>query len=61
MNLRVSEGLSFREVGDVLNISEDEVLEKMKSLVPINRLVKVEGTPYFDNFDVDEFDFIIRY
>ena len=26
--------------------------------VPINRLVKVEGTPYFDNFEVDEFDFI---
>ena len=26
--------------------------------VPINRLVKVEGTPYFDNVDVDEFDFI---
>ena len=26
--------------------------------VPINKLVKVEGTPFFDNFEVDEFDFI---
>ena len=33
-------------------------LEHIRNPVPINRLVKVEGTPYFDNFDVDEFDFI---
>ena len=26
--------------------------------MPINQLVKVEGTPYFNNSNVDEFDFI---
>ena len=26
--------------------------------MPINRLVKVKGTPYFDNKEIDEFDFI---
>jgi 3-oxoacyl-[acyl-carrier protein] reductase len=32
-----------KEKSKSLNISEDEVLEKMKSLVPINRLGKTEG------------------
>ena len=33
-------------------------LKEHPESVPINKLVKVEGTPFFDNFEVDEFDFI---
>ena len=46
------------------NIDRIELIRVLANLdmhpesVPINRLVKVEGTPYFDNYDVDEFDFI---
>ena len=55
--------------GGILGLGEENIdrvkliqvlanLEVHPESVPINRLVKVEGTPYFDNFDVDEFDFI---
>ena len=55
--------------GGILGLGEENIdrikliqvlanLEEHPESVPINRLVKVEGTPYFDNFDVDEFDFI---
>lgn len=55
--------------GGILGLGEDNIdrikliqvlanLELHPESVPINKLVKVEGTPYFDNFDVDEFDFI---
>ena len=55
--------------GGILGLGEDNIdrikliqvlanLDIHPESVPINRLVKVEGTPYFDNFDVDEFDFI---
>ncbi len=55
--------------GGILGLGEENIdrikliqvlanLENHPESVPINRLVKVEGTPYFDNFDVDEFDFI---
>lgn len=55
--------------GGILGLGEENIdrikliqvlanLELHPESVPINRLVKVEGTPYFDNFDVDEFDFI---
>jgi len=46
------------------NIDRIELVRVLANLdmhpesVPINRLVRVEGTPYFDNSDVDEFDFI---
>jgi biotin synthase len=33
-------------------------LKEHPESVPINKLVKVEGTPFFDNIEVDEFDFI---
>jgi biotin synthase len=55
--------------GGILGLGEENIdrvkliqvlanLEVHPESVPINRLVKVEGTPYFDNFDVDEFDFV---
>ncbi len=39
-----------KEKSKSLNISEDEVLEKMKSLVPINRLGKTEEYGYLVSF-----------
>ena len=33
-------------------------LDEQPESVPINQLVKVKGTPFFDNADIDEFDFI---
>ena len=39
-----------KEKSKSLNISEDEVLEKMKSLVPINRLGKTEEFGYLVSF-----------
>ena len=39
-----------KEKSKSLNISEDEVLEKMKSLVPINRLGKTEEYGYLVTF-----------
>ncbi|MBS83499.1 MAG: biotin synthase BioB [Gammaproteobacteria bacterium] len=33
-------------------------LKEHPESVPINKLVKVKGTPFFENADVDEFDFI---
>ena len=39
-----------KEKSKSLNISEDEVLEKMKSLVPINRLGKIEEYGYLVSF-----------
>ena len=50
--------------GGILGLGEDNIdrikliqvlanLDIHPESVPINRLVKVEGTPYFDNFDVD--------
>jgi len=55
--------------GGILGLGEENIdriklikvlanLQEHPESVPINKLVKVEGTPYFDNFDVDEFDFI---
>ena len=55
--------------GGILGLGEEnidrvkliQVLANLKvhpESVPINRLVKVKGTPYFDNNDIDEFDFI---
>ena len=55
--------------GGILGLGEENIdrvkliqvlanLEVHPESVPINRLVKVEGTPYFDNNDIDEFDFI---
>ena len=55
--------------GGILGLGENNIdrvkliqvlanLEVHPESVPINRLVKVEGTPYFDNNDIDEFDFI---
>ena len=55
--------------GGILGLGENNIdrvkliqvlanLEVHPESVPINRLVKVKGTPYFDNNDIDEFDFI---
>jgi biotin synthase len=55
--------------GGILGLGEENIdrielvrvlanLDMHPESVPINRLVRVEGTPYFDNNDVDEFDFI---
>ena len=55
--------------GGILGLGEENIdrvkliqvlanLEVHPESVPINRLVKVKGTPYFDNNDIDEFDFI---
>ena len=55
--------------GGILGLGEENIdrielvrvlanLDMHPESVPINRLVRVEGTPYFDNSDVDEFDFI---
>tara|TARA_Y100000590_G_scaffold145430_2_gene167235 strand:+ start:6732 stop:7682 length:951 start_codon:yes stop_codon:yes gene_type:complete len=33
-------------------------LKEHPESVPINKLVKIKGTPFFENADVDEFDFI---
>ena len=39
-----------KEKSKSLNISEDEVLEKMKSLVPVNRLGKIDEYGYLVSF-----------
>ena len=39
-----------KEKSKSLNISEDEVLEKMKSLVPLNRLGKIDEYGYLVSF-----------
>ena len=55
--------------GGILGLGEEKIdriklihvlanLEEHPESVPINQLVKVQGTPYFDNTNVDEFDFI---
>ena len=55
--------------GGILGLGEENIdrvkliqvlanLEVHPESVPINRLVKVKGTPYFDNKEIDEFDFI---
>ena len=55
--------------GGILGLGEENIdrikliqvlanLETQPESVPINRLVRVEGTPYYENNDVDEFDFI---
>ncbi|GIS46271.1 MAG: hypothetical protein Ct9H90mP18_06030 [Gammaproteobacteria bacterium] len=33
-------------------------MEEQPESVPMNKLVKIEGTPYSDNENVDNFDFI---
>ena len=55
--------------GGILGLGEEKIdriklihvlsnLDDQPESVPINQLVKVEGTPYFNNSNVDEFDFI---
>ena len=55
--------------GGILGLGEEKIdriklihvlanLEEHPESVPINQLVKVQGTPYFVNTNVDEFDFI---
>jgi biotin synthase len=51
-------GLGEKNIDRIKLIQVLANLETQPESVPINRLVKVEGTPYFDNYDVDEFDFI---
>ena len=51
-------GLGEKNIDRVKLIQVLANLDVHPESVPINRLVKVEGTPYFDNVDVDEFDFI---
>ena len=51
-------GLGEKNIDRVKLIQVLANLEVHPESVPINRLVKVKGTPYFDNNDIDEFDFI---
>lgn len=55
--------------GGILGLGEEKIdriklihvlsnLDDQPESVPINQLVKVKGTPYFNNNNVDEFDFI---
>ena len=55
--------------GGILGLGEENIdriklihvlanLDEQPESVPINQLVKVKGTPFFDNADIDEFDFI---
>ena len=55
--------------GGIIGLGEDGIdrikliqvlanLDEQPESVPINKLVKVEGTPYSGNLNVDEFDFI---
>ena len=48
--VKVGDVVGVREKSKSLNISEEEVLEKMKSLVPINRLGKTEEYGYLVSF-----------
>lgn len=55
--------------GGILGLGEENIdrlklievlcnMEEQPESVPINKLVKIEGTPYSDNENVDNFDFI---
>ena len=55
--------------GGILGLGEENIdrlklievlcnMEKQPESVPMNKLVKIEGTPYSDNENVDNFDFI---
>jgi biotin synthase len=51
-------GLGEKPIDRIKLIHVLSNLKEHPESVPINKLVKVEGTPFFDNFKVDEFDFI---